>query len=239
MQDVFCQNYRAGFSLGLILKNYKYYDSLKALDMNKNINKKKRKRSSVQKKEIIISAAALLPAIAVMLYLALFHRAGIQKNPPAQTVQASALHLVYRSVESMVNTKDASLVAEGVVIDDGTVRSSRDTADENVPPNVHTDYRVKLTRIVKKNADARTVVITLMGGAAGDANYVVEGVPTLKRGDRIVMFASYGDDGKYYPLSGGAAIAFRDSSGKFNLSDEVISGQKRSFTIDELAGFAR
>ena len=221
--------------MGLILKNYKYYDSLKALDMNKNINKKKCKRNSVQKKEIIISAAALLPAIAVMLYLALFHRAGIQKNPPAQTVQASALHPVYRSVESMVNTKDASLVAEGVVIDDGTVRSSRDTADENVPPNVHTDYRVKLTRIVKKNADVRTVVITLMG----DANYMVEGVPTLKRGDRIVMFASYGDDGKYYPLSGGAAIAFRDSSGKFNLSDEVISGQKRSFTIDELAGFAR
>ncbi len=221
--------------MGLILKNYKYYDSLKALDMNKNINKKKCKRNSVQKKEIIISAAALLPAIAVMLYLALFHRADIQKNPPAQTVQASALHPVYRSVESIVNTKDASLVAEGVVIDDGTVRSSRDTADENVPPNVHTDYRVKLTRIVKKNADVRTVVITLMG----DANYMVEGVPTLKRGDRIVMFASYGDDGKYYPLSGGAAIAFRDSSGKFNLSDEVISGQKRSFTIDELAGFAR
>ena len=221
--------------MGLILKNYKYYDSLKALDMNKNINKKKCKRNSVQKKEIIISAAALLPAIAVMLYLALFHRADIQKNPPAQTVQASALHPVYRSVESMVNTKDASLVAEGVVVDDGTVRSSRDTADENVPPNVHTDYRVKLTRIVKKNADVRTVVITLMG----DANYMVEGVPTLKRGDRIVMFASYGDDGKYYPLSGGAAIAFRDSSGKFNLSDEVISGQKRSFTIDELAGFAR
>jgi len=142
----------------------------------------------------------------------------------------------------MINAKETSLAAEAVVIDNGTVRSIRDVADKNVPPDIHTDYKIRLTRIIKGNADNKEATIALMGGIEDKTNYVIEGVPALKKGDRILVFASHGRDGKYYPLSGGTAIAVRDDKGRYSLTKETVAGSddnERSFTADSLRSMVK
>ena len=195
-----------------------------------------------RKKTLVLMALSLLLTAAVVLSIIILNQANINEVKSVRTVQMSTTHPVYRSVESMINAKETSLAAEAVVIDNGTVRSIRDVADKNVPPDIHTDYKIRLTRIIKGNADNKEATIALMGGIEDKTNYVIEGVPALKKGDRILVFASHGRDGKYYPLSGGTAIAVRDDKGRYSLTKETIAGNgdnDRSFTADSLESMVK
>lgn len=208
------------------------------------MNKNNRHGDSLvnKKKASILMIAALLLAVTIVLYLISFYQVNTRKNMPMRTVQMSTMHPVYGSVESMINAKETSLVAEAVVMDNGTVRSVRDVADENVPPDVHTDYVIELTRVIKGDARVKSATIALMGGIEDKTNYVIEGVPALKKGDRILVFASHGRDGKYYPLSGGTAIAVRDDKGRYSLTKETVAGNgdnDRSFTADSLESMVK
>lgn len=115
-------------------------------------------------KKALVVATVLLATLVTLLYFAIYHKTKTQVDTPTQTVKMSTLHPTYDSVEAMIGAEDASLAAEAVVIDEGKVRSTRDVADENVPPDVHTDYRVRLAKVIKGDVDSREVVITLMGG---------------------------------------------------------------------------
>ena len=208
------------------------------------MNKNNRHGDSLvnKKKASILMIAVLLLAVTIVLYLISFYQVNTRKNTPMRTVQMSTMHPVYGSVESMINAKETSLVAEAVVMDNGTVRSVRDVADENVPPDVHTDYVIELTRVIKGDARVKSATIALMGGIEDKTNYVIEGVPALKKGDRILVFASHGRDGKYYPLSGGTAIAVRDDKGRYSLTKETVAGNgdnDRSFTADSLESMVK
>jgi len=194
-----------------------------------------------RKKTLVLMALSLL-LTAVVLSIIILNQANINEVKSVRTVQMSTTHPVYRSVESMINAKETSLVAEAVVMDNGTVRSVRDVADENVPPDVHTDYVIELTRVIKGDARVKSATIALMGGAVNGTNYVLEGVPTLKKGDHILVFASRGRDGKYYPLSGGTAIAKYSGRGQYSLTRETIAGNgdnDRSFTADSLESMVK
>ena len=194
-----------------------------------------------RKKTLVLMALSLL-LTAVVLSIIILNQANINEVKSVRTVQMSTTHPVYRSVESMINAKETSLVAEAVVMDNGTVRSVRDVADENVPPDVHTDYVIELTRVIKGDARVKSATIALMGGIEDKTNYVIEGVPALKKGDRILVFASHGRDGKYYPLSGGTAIAKYSGRGQYSLTKETIAGNgdnDRSFTADSLESMVK
>ncbi len=195
-----------------------------------------------RKKTLVLMALSLLLTAAVVLSIIILNQANINEVKSVRTVQMSTTHPVYRSVESMINAKETSLAAEAVVIDNGTVRSIRDVADKNIPPDIHTDYKIRLTRIIKGNADNKEATIALMGGIEDKTNYVIEGVPALKKGDRILVFASHGRDGKYYPLSGGTAIAKYSGRGQYSLTKETIAGNgdnDRSFTADSLESMVK
>lgn len=195
-----------------------------------------------RKKTLVLMALSLLLTAVVVLSIIILNQANINEVKSVRTVQMSTMHPVYGSVESMINAKETSLAAEAVVIDNGTVRSIRDVADKNVPPDIHTDYKIRLTRIIKGNADNKEATIALMGGAVNGTNYVLEGVPTLKKGDHILVFASRGRDGKYYPLSGGTAIAKYSGRGQYSLTKETIAGNgdnDRSFTADSLESMVK
>lgn len=185
-------------------------------------------------KKTLVVATVLLATLVALLFLILYYKPYTQVNEPMRIIKMSTLHPVYGSMEEMMQAKDASLAAEAVVIDEGKVRSTRDVADENVPPDVHTDYRVRLTKVIKGDVDSREVVITLMGGVVDRTNYVMEGVPRLHKGDHILVVAYHGSDGKYYPLSGSTAVSVIDNAGNYRFSGATISGEKRSFTARDL-----
>lgn len=190
-------------------------------------------------KKTLVGATILLATLVTLLYFAIHYKTKTQVDTPTQIVKMSTLHPTYDSVEAMIKAEDASLAAEAVVIDEGKVRSTRDVADENVPPDVHTDYRVRLTKVIKGDVDSREVVITLMGGVVDRTNYVMEGVPRLHKGDRILVVAYHGSDGKYYPLSGSTAVSVIDNAGNYRFSGATISGEKRSLTIQDLEKAAK
>lgn len=185
-----------------------------------------------------VIAVSVLLFFIVLIGLLVAYRNYARDGAYLQTVTLSSLHPTYESAESMLLSNDASLVAEAVVEDDGKVVSSPRSGDSSAPPRVSTIYQVKLEKIIKGNVDSKVVTLSLMGGIAEQTNYVMEGVPRLKKGDRVVFFASHGDDGKYYPLSGSTAIALTDSSGNFSLTDATISGERRSFTVQDLGKLA-
>ena len=136
------------------------------------MNKNNRHGDSLvnKKKASILMIAVLLLAVTIVLCLISFYQVNTRKNTPMRTVQMSTMHPVYGSVESMINAKETSLVAEAVVMDNGTVRSVRDVADENVPPDVHTDYVIELTRVIKGDARVKSATIALMGGIEDKTN---------------------------------------------------------------------
>lgn len=146
---------------------------------------------------------------------------------PEKIIQPATLHPVYGSIQELVASPDATLVAEAVVADGGRAISRRTHDDSAVPPEVRTEYALKVEQIMKGDAGHRRVTISLLGGKTRDVWSVREGVPELKRGDRIVLVAFLGNDGKYYPLSGGTAIALQQSDASFWFPETVIQGGQR------------
>ena len=201
------------------------------------------RNKSYNKKMLFFLAVLSLTVLTISLCLVSYYKSNNQVNVATRTVNISTFHSIYYSVEEMVGVmmraEDISLIAEAVVIDNGAVRSVRDVSDESVPPDVHTDYKIRIINLMKGEAGVKEVTIALMGGVVDGVSYEIEGAPSIKKGDRIVVFAYHGRDGRYYPLSGSTAIALIDRSGNYNLTGLTIAGKKRSFTIQDLKGFIR
>ena len=191
-------------------------------------------RKSVYHKRNIAIVFVALAIFILSIGLLVIHRHYTTSDTQPKIVHLSTLHPTYESTESMLLSNDAVLVAEAVVADDGRVIASLRSGDNSAPPRVSTVYQVELGKIIKGRVDSKTVIISLMGGVVDKTSYVMEGVPKLHKGDRVVFFASRGDDGKYYPLSGSTAISVIDNSGKYHFSGATISGEKRSITTPKI-----
>jgi hypothetical protein len=100
-----------------------------------------------------------------------------------------------------------------------------------------TDFAVRVDRTFKgRLAAGGTVTVTVIGGSSGVGTVVQEGVPSLSLGQQYVFFLSAGDDTKFYPLAGGAAIAGKGADGSFSLPSEVgVNSTVLSFTTAQLA----
>lgn len=196
-------------------------------------------RKSAYHKRNITMMFVILGLFSLSSGLLVVYRNYTRSDAQLKTVHLSSLHPTYESTESMLLSSDAALIVEAVVADDGKVTASPRSGDNSAPPRVSTVYQVEVEKIIKGHIDSKTVTISLMGGIFDNTNYIKEGVPKLRKGDRIVCFASRGDDGKYYPLSGSTAIAQIDNAGRFTLTSSTISGEKRSSTVQGLEVFAK
>lgn len=159
------------------------------------------------------------------------------KSGAADTVQLSALHPTYSSVDDITSSPEAAFVGQAVVLDEGTVRSNKIPGDPaEAPPEVHTDYTLQVTSLIHGKDTSPQITIAVMGGVVEGKRYTYEGVPQLKKGDTIIVFASLGNDGKYYPLAGSTAIATQQQEGKstFTLSEATIPSGKTTFSEQDL-----
>lgn len=142
----------------------------------------------------------------------------------AKSIELTPLYPSYESIDAMFDSKELSIVAKVVVIDNGVSISKKVESGLDIETNsVTTEYRVSIKRIFKGDEAAKDVTVSFMGGVSNGTRYYVDGVPTLKKGDEIIIFASVGDDGKYYPLSASTAVAIKDQNGKFILSNHAIT----------------
>jgi FlaG/FlaF family flagellin (archaellin) len=153
----------------------------------------------------------------------------------ARKVQVHTDHPTYNALNDLVGAAD--------VVFSGTVRSSApgtnipgpsgDVAGADAIPQ--TDYSVEIDQVFKGTRSAgQTLTVTLAGGSSGGTLIEFEGTPDLKNDTQYVFFVSAGSDNKYYALSGGAAIAGKNSDGSFSLPDDVSDSGILSFTTDQL-----
>lgn len=110
-------------------------------------------------------------------------------------------------------TDKSDIVALGNVMDDGKVRAG----NRDDPTNIHTDYRIQLTYAPKGKSVAPWVTLTLMGGVHNDTFYTYENRPQLKKGDKVAIFATRGDDERLYPLNGGTAVVKQRPDGNYRI----------------------
>ena len=143
-------------------------------------------------------------------------------------------HPTYNALNDLAGAADA--------VFSGTVRSSApgtnipgpsgDVAGADAIPQ--TDYSVEIDQVFKGATSAgQTLTVTLAGGSSG-GTFEFEGAPDLRNDTQYVFFVSAGSDNKYYALSGGAAIAGKNSDGSFSLPGDVSDSGTLSFTTDQL-----
>ncbi|PID33320.1 hypothetical protein CR969_01380 [Candidatus Saccharibacteria bacterium] len=138
------------------------------------------------------------------------------------TVAVEALHPTYDSVEQVLGEKDLKFVGKVIISDNGTsvISKVNKYSDETT---VNTEYKAKVKTVLKGKNVKDSIVLSFLGGIDGKTRYAVEGIPQLKKGDVVMVFASLGGDGKYYPLSGGTAVAIQKPDGKFELTKYTIN----------------
>lgn len=142
----------------------------------------------------------------------------------AKSVELTPLYPSYKSFDAMLDSKELSLIAKVIVVDNGVSISKKIESGLDIETNsVTTEYKVNIKRVFRGDEASKDVVVSFMGGVSNGTRYYVDGVPSLKKGDEIVIFASVGDDGKYYPLSASTAVAIKDQNGKFILSNHAIT----------------
>lgn len=195
--------------------------------MNNHTSKLANKKSALL--IIVVVFVGVATAIGIML---------MQPKPEVavtRTVEFSALHPTYTSIKQLISADDVAYVGQATLLDDGTVRSDKvsDEPDEG-PPMVETDYTLAVKSIIKGKNIPSKITISVMGGVVGDTRYLVVDIPKLHKGDNVIVFASLGRDGKYYPLAGGSAIAIQDGSSKYSLSADVISTGAVTFSEKDI-----
>lgn len=167
-----------------------------------------------------------IAAVAIMLALLL-------NRSEMQTVHLEPFYKSYESIEELMAESDLKLAATG------TVTSLKEVTKQDrsypAPPIVNSDFLISIDTVVTGEI-AGDITLSVSGGVADDDKvYVSEGVPDLTVGDRILFFASLGDDGKYYPLAGSTAIAFRNDDSSYTVSEHTVTGNAdRTTTIEQL-----
>ena|SRR5450759_212834 len=127
----------------------------------------------------------------------------------------------------------------------GTVESSKPggstslgvdpSTGKALPALPHTDFLVRVNEAMKGTAKPGSVItIALAGGVTDVGPVTVDGVPVLPINTPLLFFVFAGDDGKYYPLAGGAAIATQQPSGTFVLPDEVTGSSSLTFNAAQV-----
>lgn len=186
---------------------------------------------------IIITTFILVSTVAVIATVA-YSMQPKKEVSVTRMVKLSPLYRTYASVNELMTAPDASFVGRVVILDDGTVRSRKiPGAPLEAPPEVNTDYRVRVESVIKGSDVPSQAVIALMGGTVQDTRYVYEFVPRLHKGDSVIVFALKGeDDGKYYPLAGSTAVALqqKDDRSKYRLGDETLNTGALIFTEQDL-----
>jgi hypothetical protein len=135
---------------------------------------------------------------------------------------AAASNVVYGTVESSQPGESTSL---GVDPSTGTA----------LPALPHTDFLVLVGKSIKGSISSGSqITVTLAGGITDTGPVTVDGVPTLPFGTNLLFFLNAGNDGKYYPLAGGSAIAAETTSGQFVLPDDVTGISTLAFSTADI-----
>ncbi|PID32801.1 hypothetical protein CR956_00530 [Candidatus Saccharibacteria bacterium] len=152
------------------------------------------------------------------------------KSKVTKTIEMITDYPTYDSVEQMLKEKDLKFVGKVVISDNGMTVVRKINKDSN-DTMVDTEYKARVETVIKGKNIKDNIVLSFVGGIDSSTRYVTEGVPQLKKDDVIIVFASLGGDGKYYPLSGSTAIAVQKSYGRFEMSKHTLN--KGSFTFTE------
>lgn len=159
----------------------------------------------------LIATAVLAAAIAIFVLNKQGQPDAISAdNNYSKTVVFEVDHKTYSSLRDL--REESDVVIRGSVLDDGSTRQEDSigaSADGQPAPGlVNTEFSVRVDTSLKGGiVQGTTILVVLTGGVINDTKYVSDGMPWLKRGDSAIIYLSKGEDGKYYPMAGGAAIA--------------------------------
>lgn len=135
----------------------------------------------------------------------------------ATTVRVgSSSLLIDLSVSDLAQT--ATVVAEGVVVDQRT-RSPREGI------GVLTDSTVRISRVLKGVA-SETLVVTSRGGRLGNVLEVAEDDPSLRAGQRLVLFLAPRWDGGLEVVGG--------FQGRYHIEADRAQNEKGTVPISDL-----
>jgi len=186
----------------------------------------------------------ILPVVAIILILVLelndtqkFSTNLQNYQPPTnqgdakKTVGISLDHKTYGTTRDL--REDSTVVLIGTVLDEGTTKESPSSAISGdgmpAPGLVKTYFPVRVDKILKGEADT-TITVVLTGGVVNDTKYIAEGIPWPSRNNSVIMYLIKGEDGKYYPLAGGSALAIRGQDDKYILPGAVSGNRPMEVT---------
>jgi|GEM_PF-6101283 len=148
------------------------------------------------------------------------------RSPESVThVQKISLdHKMYASAKELKD--DSDLIVRGTVLDNGRTVDGQPLHTEDgkeVPGTPTTEFGVKVVKTFKGTTAANEITVVLTGGVSGDTRFEAEGMPWLAKQATTILYLHLGEDGKYYPMAGGAAIAAQKAGkpDKFTLPAEV------------------
>lgn len=186
---------------------------------------------------VALGAAVAVVLSVVMLTLGRGGPATSSPAPGEAALVVHADHATYGGLNDLAG--GASAILAGTVTGSAagspiSGASGDPSAADAIP---QTDFAIRIDRVFKGSlAAGRAVTVTVTGGASGAGMVEQEGVPALIAGQQYVFFLTAGDDTKFYPLAGGAAIASRTADGTFALPAEAgVNGAVLAFTTDQLA----
>lgn len=175
---------------------------------------------------IVVIAACVAVVVLFMVNKQEKSNTTLSNNNYSKTVSFEVDHKTFNTAAEL--RKESNVVVLGSVLDNGSTKEEPSVGTSGdgqpAPGLVNTDFSVRVDKSLKGNAaKGATITVVLTGGIANDTKYTSEGMPWLSKGDSVIMYLSKGEDGKYYPLAGGAAIASKkaDRSNMFTLPSEV------------------
>jgi hypothetical protein len=179
----------------------------------------------------------ILVPIIVVVVLAGITIAVTSSNKQVAVTHVQKVSLDHKTYSNTKELKDESdLVIRGTVQGDGrTIAGPPLIAEDGqeVPSTPMTEFTVTALKVFKGSLSGDQITVVLTGGVAGDTRYEVEGMPWLSKQQNAIFYLHLGEDGKYYPMAGGAAIASKKpgSGNKFTLPAELTGAS--ALEIDE------
>jgi hypothetical protein len=145
-------------------------------------------------------------------------------------------HATYATVPEIAAAADT--IVNGQVVSETTEPGESpgvDALGDPLPAIPHTDHAIVVATTLKGTvAPGSTIHVTVAGGDTAEGEYVLEGAPQIGDGESALFFLVTGEDGRYYPLAGGAAVATRLADGSFALPADATGGAPRSVSEDEV-----
>ncbi|MBX6334950.1 hypothetical protein IRY61_06470 [Candidatus Saccharibacteria bacterium] len=167
-------------------------------------------------------------ALAVIIF-AVFVIMPDERHTASRVQKINLDHKTYSNLKELED--DADVIIRGTVFDAGKTLAGAPLRSEDgreVPGIPTTEFQVAVKKIYKGIVTDDQVTVVLTGGTLEGTRYEAEGMPWLVKHSDTIMYLHLGDDGKYYPLAGGAAIALRREGKRNNfiLPTEVHGAQE-------------